>query len=185
MKIVLVRHGKHEIETHNGKLLNEGKKQARLLAKKFKKIQIKDIYSSDLKRAEETAKILEKELKIPVVTTSVLREWPREILKKDKIGWKKEYQNQFKRLNKFLNEITKNRKEDVIVMVVAHGQLNKLIMAIMLNIDIKRATPFMQDNSCVNVLEWNEHFKNWRLTLMNDTSHLNKNMDKLSINYRK
>ena len=55
MKIILVRHGKHESETHNGKLLSKGKKQAKLLSKKLKKISIKEIYSSDLERARETA----------------------------------------------------------------------------------------------------------------------------------
>ena len=184
MKLILVRHGKHESETHNGKLMRKGQKQVKLLAKKFKRIKMKEIYSSDLKRAEETARILEKELKISIITTSVLREWENEILRQNKNNWKKKYKNQFKRLNKFLSEITKNRKENVVIMIVAHGQLNRLIMSILLHIGIKRMTPFRQDNSCIDILEWNEHFKNWRLTLMNDTSHLNKNMDKLSINYK-
>ena len=42
MKIIFVRHGKHEPEAHNGKLLSEGKKQVRLLAKRLKKEQIKE-----------------------------------------------------------------------------------------------------------------------------------------------
>lgn len=184
MKIIFVRHGKHEHEAHDGKLLNEGKKQARLLAKRLKKVEIKEIYSSDLKRAKETAEILEKELKISIIITLALREWDSKIIKQDRKKWKKEYKMNFNRLKEFLNDVTKDKNDKENVLIVAHGQLNKLIISLLMKIDPIKIIPFMQDNTCINILEWNEHYKNWRLILMNDTSHLNKNMDKLLKKYR-
>ena len=183
MKIILVRHGKHESETHNGKLLSKGKKQAKLLSKKLKKNSIKEIYSSDLERARETAEILKNKLKIPLTITVVLREWESKTIKQDRKKWKKEDKDNLKRLDKFLNEITKNKEENL--LIVAHGQLNKIIMARLLNINPVKLVPFMQDNTGMDVLEWNEYFHNWRLILMNDTSHLDNNLSKFLIKYRK
>jgi len=57
MKVIFVRHGKTREGKDKEGLIKEGKKQALLLAKKFKNVKISKIYSSDLKRAKETAKI--------------------------------------------------------------------------------------------------------------------------------
>ena len=92
---------------------------------------------------------------------------------------KKEYKKNFIELKNFLNEISKNKNKEESVLIVAHGQLNKLIISLLMKINPIKIIPFIQDNACVNILEWNGHFKNWRLILMNDTSHLNKNLDKL------
>jgi len=184
MKIILVRHGKHESGIHNGKLLKEGKKQAKLLALKLKKVRIAEFYSSDLKRAKETSDILEKELNTPLVVTPVLREWDSKTIKENRKKWKRGYKDNFNRLKKFINKITKNKEVEGNILVVAHGQLNKLIMAILLDLEIKKTIPFMQDNTCIDVLEWHAHFKNWRLLLLNDTSHLDQNLNKLNTKYR-
>jgi|SRR3989344_516240 len=184
MKIILVRHGKHESNEHDGNLLTEGKKQAKLLALKLKGVRLDQFYSSDLRRAKETADILEKQLKIPVIITSVLREWDSKIIKEKKDKWKKEHKDNFNRLKKFIDKLVVNKKENKNILIVAHGQLNKLVISFLMEIDLIKSISFMQDNTCINVLEWNDRFKNWRLLLLNDTSHLNKNLDKLTTIYR-
>ena len=105
MKLILVRHGKHESDGEDGKLVSEGEKQSKKLAKKLEKFNIKEIYSSDLKRAKETSNILEKELKIPITITSVLREWSSSIIKQDINKWQKESKENLRRLKKLLDEV--------------------------------------------------------------------------------
>ena len=184
MKIILVRHGKHESNEHNGNLLTEGRGQAKLLALKLKGVKIDRFYCSDLRRAKETADILEKELKIPARITSALREWDSKIVKQDKEAWKKEHRDNFNMLMKFLDKLLLKKKEKKNILIVAHGQLNKLVISILMGIDSTKTVSFMQDNTCINILAWNEQYQNWRLLLLNDTSHLNKNLDKLATIYR-
>ena len=56
--------------------LNEtGLKQAKELANKFSEINLEVIYSSDLKRAFQTAEIISYEKGIPLLTSEKLREF--------------------------------------------------------------------------------------------------------------
>lgn len=79
--IYLVRHGETEwnvkklIQGQKDIPLNEkGKKQAGKLAEKLKKIKFDAIYSSDLKRAAETAKIIAGKRKLKIIKSKALRE---------------------------------------------------------------------------------------------------------------
>jgi len=74
MKVYLVRHGEtdwNRKEIYQGQedipLNEKGKKEARNLALTLKGIEISSIYSSDLKRAKETAEIIAKSLGIQTV----------------------------------------------------------------------------------------------------------------------
>jgi len=169
-----VRHGKTREGKDKEGLIKEGKKQALLLAKKFKNVKISKIYSSDLKRAKETAKIIEKELRIPPIITSTLREWEGEVIMKDRKKWTNEQNKNFLNLKDFLNSITKDRNSEETILIVSHGHVNKLIISHFMKINHKKTISFKQENTCINLIEWNERFKNWRLCFMNDTSHLLK-----------
>jgi 2,3-bisphosphoglycerate-dependent phosphoglycerate mutase len=79
--LYIVRHGQTEwnvekrIQGHtNSKLTTEGIKQARATADKLKPIQFDAVFSSDLLRAHDTAKILLLERKLAIITTKALRE---------------------------------------------------------------------------------------------------------------
>lgn len=81
MKIYLIRHGQTtgDIEDRFGgdyddDLTEEGEKQARNLAKKLKNKGIQIIFSSPLKRAQQTSKILSKELKVKIKTVKGIKE---------------------------------------------------------------------------------------------------------------
>lgn len=83
MKILLVRHGETEFNKHGrymGQLdipLNEvGKKEAEQIGKVLKAFSISAIYSSDLKRASETAEIIKKTMNFPqeIILEPALRE---------------------------------------------------------------------------------------------------------------
>lgn len=67
MKLILIRHGetienkKHITQGHTpGTLSKKGKEQASLLAKRLSDIRIDVIYTSDLRRAKDTARIIAK-----------------------------------------------------------------------------------------------------------------------------
>src|SRR3989344_7121935 len=82
MKLILVRHGetlmnKKDIRqghTHNP-LSAAGRKQAQKVAKELKKEGIAAIYSSDIRRAADTARVVAKLHKnVPLILTRDLRE---------------------------------------------------------------------------------------------------------------
>lgn len=79
--VILIRHG--ETEWNKEKrvqgqidipLSEEGKKQAKALSEKLKTLSVDHIYSSTLKRARETAKIISKNVSIDVITDPRLNE---------------------------------------------------------------------------------------------------------------
>lgn len=79
--IYLVRHGRTEwndkqiIQGHSDSpLTNEGKEELKKVAGKFKNIKFDYVFSSDLGRAMESAKILAKERNLTIKTTELLRE---------------------------------------------------------------------------------------------------------------
>lgn len=80
-KLTIVRHGETDwnaagkIQGHTDIPLNEkGRGQAHALAEKFAKIPFTRCYSSDLKRASETAQIIYSPHQLPVLTDHRLRE---------------------------------------------------------------------------------------------------------------
>ena len=79
--LYLVRHGETDwnarklIQGHKDIPLNEkGRVQAKKLADELKGIDFDKIYSSDLKRASQTAEIIAQERNLKVITSSNLRE---------------------------------------------------------------------------------------------------------------
>jgi len=74
----LVRHGKDDETVRGGwsqhGLTEEGIRQAEKLACTVKDLNIKNIYSSDLQRAMQTANILAKSMDLPVISLTQFRE---------------------------------------------------------------------------------------------------------------
>ena len=171
MKIIFVRHGK-TTEKGSNWLIRRGRMQVKELAKKLKRFKVDKIYASDLSRAKQTAKIISNELKLPVTLTSSLREHRGKILKENKKYWDKEEKDQFKELKSFLKEISKKPDKDEAILLVDHGNTNRLIISHFLKMGTKKLLFFSQKNSCINMIYWTEKFKNWRLEIMNDYSHL-------------
>ena len=80
-RIVLARHGETEWnrvgrwQGHADPPLNEtGRRQAAELAEQLREDSIVAVYSSDLRRASETARLVAKQLDLPVVEDAALRE---------------------------------------------------------------------------------------------------------------
>lgn len=63
-----------------------------------------------------------------------------------------------------------NRHPGETVALVAHRVVNQVLLCAVLGLGNDHFWQIGQDTCAVNVIEWNGHF--YRLTLMNDTSHL-------------
>ena len=196
MKIILVRHGE-TIENKEksilghlpGHLSHKGKIQAKQVAKRLKKDEIDYCFSSDLKRAADTAKeILNYHPETKVVFTKQIRElclgemqgksredynWP-EFWKRLSRGWKPksgELKKHFEyRVKNFWKKLSKDRRfRNKTILVVSHdGTLKKLFILILKK---KREEVYQthQKNTAVTIIDIKNRKKN--LISYNCTAH--------------
>ncbi len=203
MKIFLIRHGESEANAkgvHQGQRINvglskKGKEEARKIAERLKDEKIEAIYSSDLKRAMETAEEIAKFHKLKIIPDKRLREFDSGDFIKIKEDWakwenykKKEKErlgingwevkmpggesawNHIERTKSFLEDI-KNRNYKGNIILVAHGGTNKIFFGIIGHTAIDKIYEHKQANTCLNELEFDG--KNWKVHKINCTKHLN------------
>lgn len=154
----LVRHGQKEKFIGDPPLNEVGKKQARHTAKFLKNKHIQRIYASPFKRTTETADFISKELGLEVGFDDRLRErmnWGdkeneafEEFIKEwQKTDLDRDYQpyhgfssrESGRRLESFLNEISKNIQKGS-VLIVAHGGI---IGDLLRNVFLEKDLPFV------------------------------------------
>lgn len=198
-KLYLIRHGetmwnkeKRTQGIRNIQLSELGKLQARYLAKRLEKENIDVIYSSDLSRAYETAKIVGKHIgksvrPLPEIREMNFGEW--EGLTINEI--KRKYQDIYNQWNttphiakipgaetliqvqeramKGVNHIIKENPDKNIVMV-SHGAAIKTIIFRLLDIDLSYYRKIRQDNTAINIIDFKEEYN--VLVQLNDTCHL-------------
>ena len=172
MKLYLVRHADKEKEGENPSITKKGIRQVKLLARRMKKLKVDEFYCSDLNRAKQTAEIVSKEIKLKPKQEISLREFEGETIKQSKNKWEKEDKKRHKELISFLKRITKEPVQETNILIIGHGISNRIIIAYLLKISLKRTIVFRQNETCINFLYWAEKYKNWRLETMNDISHL-------------
>lgn len=162
LKIYIIRHGE-KIEGENMPLTEKGKKQAKLVAKRLKKLSIRKMYSSDLKRCKETAEIIKKQIKIPIIFEKSLREVPNKVKEQPR-----KYKKEIKNIKKFWEKINKKRGT---MLVVGSGIVNRILISFALKIDPSKAN-FMQHETGLTKIEKNYKKKRYRIWHINDVSHL-------------
>jgi alpha-ribazole phosphatase len=199
-KLFLVRHGEtiwNHISRYQGhsdvELSDTGREQARLLADRLSAEKIKAVYSSDLKRAYETASILAAPHKLNVQMAKELREinfgvWEgltyKEITEQYKELAEKWYQSpadvripegetfvelRERAYNAVLKLLQEN--EPGTIIIVAHGGTIRAIICGLMDIDLNHAFRIKQDNTALNIIEYYQG--SIVLSLLNDTNHLN------------
>ena len=132
--ILLARHGQTDwnrqlrFQGHADEPLNEtGRAQAHKLSSRLRDEPIAAVYSSDLRRASETAEIVAATMELPIVLDRRLREidvgsWEgRTRIDLDGAGWDGEtYDAHRRRVVASLKSIARSHPDDC-VLVVAHG----------------------------------------------------------------
>ncbi len=182
----------------NTKLSDKGKKQIKKLALRLKDYQINAIHSSDLERAVKTTlEILKFHDQIKPVYTKSLRDQAKGIYEgQPRIKIHKSIQKYMqntkeiskriyyeytpeggeslvdveKRVEKFLDEITKKHVDDT-VLLVCHGAPIVTTIIAKLGLNRKGTLKYQPCNTALTIFEVNEKGK-WKLKLLNCTKHL-------------
>ena len=156
IKVILVRHGESVANSKgisqgnkdkwtDTPLSQKGKEQAKKVAERLKKEDIKVIYSSDLKRAKETAQEINKFHNVKIKLDKRLR---------DMLNGE-DLEAFIKKCQDFLNDI---KKEDINALVVAHGSTCLTLLAITTGSrkeggKLVRKHSGKYDNTSISVLE--------------------------------
>ena len=202
MKVYLIRHGEsignakdiHQGQKNDFPLSELGKQQANLLKKRFENLRINAIYSSDLKRARETAEIICNSKNINIILDKRLRERDfgvignkKDILKEWNDFLKQQIErginlreaipeggesdkNHFDRVSSFFEDIKKNHDDKETVLVVAHGGTNKVAFGVIRHSSLKEMYKISQGNTCVNELVLENG--GWKVEKINYMNHL-------------
>jgi len=197
MKLILVRHAQSEANakgifqdnTLGTPLSKQGIEQAKNLALRLKDEKIDAIYSSEMKRAEETANIIAKNHNVKVILDKRLNEFNSGTLRsKDELfnffekhrGEKgDEYfdvktpggeskRDHANKIESFLSEIIQKYKGTIIV--ISHGGTNKLFMGLMGHTPLTEAYKLKQENTCINELLFDDG--KWIVHRLNCVKHL-------------
>lgn len=206
MRVFLIRHGETDYSLkrrycgfNNPSLNKKGISQSTQLAIRFKNIKVDKIYSSDLKRAYETAKIAFA--KSPIRRLRDLREMSFGIfegLRYEEIS--KRYPELYWQWIGNLDNVTvphgeslKEFRKRVVdsfsyaikgcadgnIAVVTHSGPIRILLNSILKIDAKDFWQTRQDTASVNIIDYSKALKP-KLIKSNDTSHLTIRRKKLT-----
>ncbi|MDP3986600.1 MAG: histidine phosphatase family protein [Nanoarchaeota archaeon] len=210
MKIYLIRHGESEgnrLGINQGQkndfpLTENGRDQSSRVAERLAKEKICAIYSSDLRRAKETAEIICSPHKLIPILDERLRErdfgdlgdkkdllknWKEYVKENEKRGIKEEDvvppngesdKNHWNRVNSFFEDIKLNHNSEDAIIVVAHGGTNKVTFGVIDPFTKAEMYKIPQGNTCVNELI----FENgrWEVKFINCMKHIEIESDILS-----
>lgn len=202
-RFYILRHGETEWNSdHNrycGKsdipLSTVGKNQSQKAADFLKNVSLNIIYSSPLKRAQETAKPISQIHSLPIHTDARISEidfgeWEgqtkREISREYPEIWERWLADPvnvkagrsgetalqvFERCNDFFQAKIRQHPNDN-VLVVSHNTTNRIFMAGSLSMPLRLYRKLFQSNTGISILELSADDMKW--LQMNNTSHLNQ-----------
>lgn len=202
-RLILVRHGETQwnaefkyIGLTDLELTEKGIKQAQALAKVFQKTPLTAFYSSPLKRAYQTARIVAAGHKLKVKIKSELKEidfgdWEGLTLEEIKRGYTNLYKKWLRgeedfqipkgeswsgfreRVTRVLREILKENPEGT-VAIVSHGGVLKAIIIQALKLDSSTFWKISQSQAALSILDFNRKDNKSKpvLVRLNDLCHL-------------
>lgn len=182
-QIILVTHALTQwnvdgrTQGHTDTPLNEtGRKMAELLADRLKKEEITSIYSSDLRRAVETAEPIARIKGLKVIKDKRLREgrWAEQERESEypvlACSVECESENDVReRIVEALNEIGENNPGGS-VLVVSHVGAVKQFITFVLETSADSSLSYEGKRTALNCLLYEEG--KWKFLLLNDDSHL-------------
>ncbi len=196
LKVYLVRHGETETNRQKKKWgqhpdisLNEfGIEQVKKLSERIKNIKFKKIFSSDLRRATETTKIITKIINAPVFLDKRLREYDSGGVDQSSEEWRKKYDELLeqgvpkeeirpyggeniwdiiKRMKSFMKDL---ETEEGNILIISHSGFNGAFVNMS---QLREKNDFIkvkQDNTCINILEYSKG--QWSIKVINDSNHM-------------
>ncbi len=200
-QLYLVRHGETEwnkqlrYQGHADiNITDVGREQAKLLAKRLMKEDFDHFYASDLSRAFETAEIIAKPHQKEVIKLPELRETNFGLW--EGLGYS-QIQQQFpqilenwisdpvstrlpegeslgdvvSRVSAGINKLMEQHK-DQRILIVGHGGINRVVLALALGMDVSQYWRIRQDNTALNIIDYYDGKE--IVTLLNDTNHLKR-----------
>lgn len=199
MNLYLIRHGETEwnaMRRYQGQvnvpLTEAGLAQARLLTEKFPAEHLDAVYSSTLDRAWFTAQPLAARYACPLTAEPDLRELNFGVLEgltfEEISAQYPEQASQLfsrpdllripdgetfmqleQRATQLLQRVYRQHKDDTIALV-AHGAINKTLLASLMHIPLRYLWSIGQSNTAVNLLVLTDDF--YTVEYLNNTSHL-------------
>ena len=171
MEIVFIRHAEKESDEGDVGLSKKGIEQAKNLAKRMSNEKFDEFYCSCLKRSIETANIISSEIGMSPKQECSLNEIEADLIKEEKVNWNQEQVSQYVQLSTFLERFTKMAEENKRILIIAHGNINRLILSILLELSNKNLIRFRLLETGISEVYWVSAFNNWRLKYWNDVSH--------------
>ena len=198
-KLILIRHGQtvwNKLGRYQGQadveLSDAGKKQAELLGENFPYDNVAAVYSSNLKRAVETAQAVADKFNLSVNPCQEFREinfgeWEGLTYEEIHGKWPKEHEMLFKSPDKLVcpggegfkdvQERAVERMQEIIrendgkqVVIAAHGGVIRTMLCHALGLSLQNMWHIKQDNTAINVVSaYNEGMV---VELLNSTQHL-------------
>lgn len=195
MRAVLVRHGE---TAYNAKrifqgyspvpLSQRGRQQAALVAERLISLQPRRLYSSDIRRAQETAEIIGQRLQLPVQPCEGLREWhvgnwmhrPVEefdthlqavgahIVTYVPEGGESQLQTQ-ERVVAQMQALAVQYTGETIVCV-SHGKAIDMLVRHVLGLDVLQSPAYSITNTSVNIFSCQDG--QWEVVTLNEVRHL-------------
>ncbi len=198
----IVRHGQTnwnilgKTQGHgNSDLTKKGEEQANELAQAMKNYPIDMIYSSDLGRAIQTAKIVGDTINLEVNETPALREmgfgvWEGLLIdeiKQNHLDTYTTWRNEphlveiengetlhiiKERVDNFIKEINETY-DNKHILLVSHSVTVRVMLLLFLNSGMENIYRIKQDNTALNVVEYRDYGP--VIIKMNDTNHMKNN----------
>jgi len=200
MRLILVRHGETSWNNQgriqgcrsDTELSQKGRAQAEKIAIALRREKPDAVYSSNLKRARETARAIAQDCQLEVELNDDLREIDagelEGLLGKELGGQYSNFWNEWRKGSPSLHipggesleelqmrawrsiQCITEKHPDEVVVVVSHFFVNKTIICQALGLDLRDMGRLRQDPAAVNILELANRRNT--LLLLNDTCHL-------------
>jgi len=141
---------------HDFSLSAKGKKQAKILAKKFSKIkdEIDVLYTSPMKRAYETAVEIGRKIGKKPIILKDFEEVHKNLEHPNYFSpnyWKS--RREFSKKQKIFDKLLEKNKEKVI-LIVSHGRLNRMLIGRKLGLSHKKSNIFDSHNCHINLVRF-------------------------------
>ena len=167
MKIFFIRHAQKIEDKYNNKTIKSS-------CKKIKKTKVRGFLFQQYGSGKTNFKDNIKKINLIPKIENSLNEFKTETLKNQKKNWNNEEKTHYDVLINFLNQITTNPIEDKSILIVYLGLTNRMILSHFLKLNPSDLIRFIQDETGVNLIYWENKFKNWRLKTWNNNQHLNQ-----------